>query len=160
MTGQPTPVATPTHSSAHPSPRMEGMVPGHIQSMQVRTIISHLPASRLGGSIGRAGAASGEAESTTPNISGSGTAYSPTSTLQQTASSNTSAPQTATTIQLPPGAIVTTTPAVPTAHGSPTAVSEAGEMGRATGIPKLPSIPTFDLRFSMLGSVSPRSSSS
>lgn len=149
---QPTPVATPTQStSAHPSPRTEGVVPG------TRTIVSHLPPSRLGGSFGRVGA--GEAEGSTPNISGSGTAYSPTSTLQQSASNNTSAPTEATTtIQPPPGAIVTTTPAVPTAHGSSTAVSEGG--GRGTGIPKLPSIPTFDLRFSMLGSVSPRSSSS
>ena len=47
---------------------------------------------------------------------------------------------------------MTTTPA-----GSPTTVAGGG---RGTGIPKWPSIPTFDLRFSMLGSVSLRSGSS
>ena len=54
-------------------------------------------------------------------------------------------------VQAPPGAIVATTPPVSTAH--------AASQSPASTLPKLPSVPTFsaiDLRFSMLGSVSPR----
>lgn len=57
-------------------------------------------------------------------------------------------------VQPPPGAVVAITPPVSTGNATPRGAST---------LPKLPSVPTFsaiDLRFSMLGSVSPRDRSS
>lgn len=150
----PTPTATPTHSSAQPSPRIEGLVPSHVQSTG-RTITTHLPAMRVGGGGNRNGTVDAvhtpSTAGATPN-STSGTMYSPTTTLQQSLSNTSSLPA---TVQPPPGAVVATTPAVSTSHGRSTPL---GGEGRVGAIPKLPSIPAFDPRFSMLESVTSRNS--
>lgn len=140
---------TPTHSSAQPSPRIEGLVPSHVHGIG-RAITTHLPM-RVGDS-NKNGMVDAVHTPSSVGVTPISTTYSPTSTLQQGLINGASLP---TAIQPPPGAIVANTPAAPTSHWNQ---GTSGDEGRPGAILQLPTIPALDLRFSMLESVTPRNS--